>query len=118
MGKAPISPLQPRDFLILLALADGERHGYGLIKEIHELTDGAVRMDPANLYRAIKRLLRDGLVEDRGRRPAAQARDERRRYYAMTSEGRRVAAGEAGRLEKLTAVARSRHLIPEPGGSL
>lgn len=111
------APLQPRDFLILLALAGGERHGYGLIREIHDLTDGGVRMDPANLYRAIKRLLRDGLVEDLGRRPSELAGDERRRFYAMTREGQRLATLEATRLEKLTAVARSRRLIPDPGGS-
>ena len=105
-------PLQPRDFLILLALADGESHGYGLLKEIENLSDGRVRMDPANLYRALRRLVRDGLVVDAGRRPADAAAE--RRYYALAEAGRRLAASEARRLEKLTAVARARHLISDP----
>ncbi len=101
-------PLQPRDYLILLALADGERHGYGLIKEIENLTEGGVRMDPANLHRALQRLVRDGWVQDLGRLPAAE---ERRRYYAITEAGTRLARAEAARLDKLSAVARTR-LMP------
>lgn len=109
----PVSiPLQPRDFLIFLALADGERHGYGLVKEIESLSDGRVRMDPANLYRALRRLVRDGLVADAGRR--ADTAEQERRYYALTDAGRSLAAGEARRLEKLTAVARARQLITDP----
>lgn len=103
------APLQPRDFLILLALADRDRHGYGLVKEIDSLSDGQVRMDPANLYRALRRLVRDGWVEDLGLRAGESA--PRRRYYALSAEGRRLAATEARRLERLTAVARSR-LLP------
>lgn len=104
-------PLQPRDFLILLALAEGERHGYGLVQEIESLSERRVRMDPANLYRALRRLVRDGLVADVGRREHVEGE---RRYYALTEAGRRLAATEARRLEKLTAVARDRHLIPDP----
>ena len=108
-------PLHPKDFLILLALAAGDRHGYGLILDLEDLSDGRIRIDPANLYRSIKKLVRDGLVVDAGRRPAED--DQRRRYYAITAEGRRVATAEASRLERLTAVARSRQLIPDPGVS-
>ena len=106
-------PLHPKDFLILLALAAGDRHGYGLILDLEELSDGRIRIDPANLYRSIKKLVRDGLVVDAGRRAVED--DQRRRYYAITAEGRRLAAAEASRLERLTAVARSRRLIPDPG---
>jgi len=113
----PISiPLPPRDFLILLALAEGDRHGYGLIKEIQNLSDGEVRMDPANLYRALRRLVRDGLVADVGRRSVESTAIERR-YYALSEGGRRLAGSEARRLEKLTAVARSRQLISGPGSA-
>lgn len=109
----PVSiPLKPRDFLIFLALADGERHGYGLVKEIESLSDGRVRMDPANLYRALRRLVRDGLVVDAGRR--IQGADGERRFYSLTDAGRQLAASEARRLEKLTLVARARQLISDP----
>ena len=109
-------PLQPRDFLILLALAEGERHGYGLIQDLEQLSDGQVRIDPANLYRSLRRLARDGLVTDLGRR-SAEVGDERRRYYAITAIGRRLASAEAERLDRLTAIARDRQLISRPEGS-
>lgn len=105
-------PLKPRDFLIFLALAEGERHGYGLVKEIESLSDGRVRMDPANLYRALRRLVRDGLVVDAGRRMADG--ETERRFYSLTDAGRHLAASEARRLEKLTLVARARQLIGDP----
>jgi DNA-binding PadR family transcriptional regulator len=99
-------PLQPRDYLILLTLARGERHGYGMIQLVEERTSGAVRLDPANLYRALKRLIKQGLVQDAGRRSAPDARDERRRYYAITNLGRRVVAAEASRQAELLELAR------------
>ena len=113
MPSSSTPPLNPRDFLILLALADGERHGYGLIKDIETLSDGEVPMDPANLYRALKRLVKSGQVQDLGRRSVDES--QRRRYYALTPLGRRLAAAEAARLEKLAAVARTRRLLH--GGS-
>lgn len=107
--------MAPRDFLILLGLAAGERHGYGLIREIRELSDGGVEMDPANLYRAIKRLQRDALVRDLGRKEMG---DERRRYYALTDLGQQRVRAESLRLERLTRVARERRLVPNvEGGS-
>ena len=108
---ADFLPLAPRDFLVLLALADGPQHGYGLIKRIAEATSGAVAMDPANLYRALKRMRRDGLVA-----AAAAASDaDRRRDYALTPLGRRVLMAEAERVDTLAAVVRARRLLRGSG---
>jgi DNA-binding PadR family transcriptional regulator len=109
-------PLKPVDFVLLLALAEGERHGYGLVQEIDVRTDGAVRLAPGNLYRVIKRLMDDGLVAESGRRPAADLDDERRRYYRLTALGAKVARLEAHRLRALLATPAARALTrrPEP----
>ncbi|MEM8931229.1 MAG: PadR family transcriptional regulator [Acidobacteriota bacterium] len=109
----PTAPLKPRDFLILLALAGGERHGYGLIQDIRELSDDRVHMDPANLYRALRRMVRDGLVLDSGRRAGDGGAE--RRVYRLSDAGRQTAADEAQRLERLTVAARARRLITGPG---
>ena len=107
-------PLRPRDYLVLVALSAGEMHGYALIREIEALP-GGVRMDPANLYRALRRLTREGLVVASEKRPVRADDDERRRYYALTPAGRRVASAEAERLLELTRIARRRRLLPKPG---
>ncbi len=113
MSKAlSLLPLNPREYLILFALVEGERHGYGIVKDVMAQTDGQVRMDPANLYRVIKRLIRDGLVVAAGKRPAPESDHERRRYYAITKLGHDVVAAEAARLDQLTQAARARNLIP------
>ena len=104
-------PLKPVDFLVLLVLSDGERHGYGIVQDIEAETDGAVRMLPGNLYAVLGRLLRDGLVQESGRRPARDLDDERRRYYALTPLGRRVAIAEARRMEETLSMARAKNLI-------
>jgi DNA-binding PadR family transcriptional regulator len=96
-------PLKPVDFLLLLALVEGEQHGYALSRELYERTDGVVRLEPGNLYRVIKRLVDDGLVDVAARRPVAELDDERRRYYRITALGERVAAHEAHRLRNLLA---------------
>ena len=110
-----VLPLRPRDYLILLALSAGELHGYALVKEIESLTEAGVRMDPANLYRALRRLSDEGLVAASEERPAADSDDERRRYYTLTGRGQRVAAAESRRLEQLTGIARRRRLLARPG---
>ena len=115
-GSVAELPLRPRDYLILVALSAGELHGYALIQEIEALPAG-VRMDPANLYRALRRLAREGLVIASARRPTPEAEDERRRYYAITEAGRQVASAEARRLLELTRVARRLRLLPKPGRS-
>jgi DNA-binding PadR family transcriptional regulator len=104
-------PLKPVVFQILMALIDRERHGYGLVQEIH--SQWGVRLDAGNLYRALRAMLDEDLIEESERRPAPASDDERRRYYRVTPFGRRVAAAEAARLESLVAAARARRLLKE-----
>jgi DNA-binding PadR family transcriptional regulator len=94
-------PLKPVDLQLLLALAEEERHGYGLVQEIAERTEGLVVLDPGNLYRVIKRLVDDGLVAEAGHRAAADLGNERRRYYKLTALGGRVLGAELRRLRAL-----------------
>ena len=112
MDPSDLLPLNPRDFLILFALADEERHGYGIVRDVERESRGQVRLDPANLYRSIRRMISTGLVEEAERRPATTAGGERRRYYRITQFGREVVKREATRLAQLTAAARARSLIP------
>jgi DNA-binding PadR family transcriptional regulator len=105
-----------RDTLhILIALADRDRHGYSILQEISERTEGEVRLSPSTLYSAIKRLLEEGLIEELAERPDPAHDDERRRYYRLTKMGRRAAAEEVRQLEKLLADARSTGLVPKRG---
>lgn len=108
-------PLNPRDFLVLFSLTEGDKHGYGLVKDIERQSGGSVTVDPANLYRTLKRMIANGLVVEADTRPTPEAGDERRRYYAITPFGEEVVRLEATRLAELTAAARSRSLIPETG---
>ena len=112
-GRDPeeLLPLTPAVFHILLALADGERHGYGVIKEVDARTEGRVRLGPGTLYGSIKRMLEEGLIEESGERPDPELDDERRRYYRLTKFGRRVAVAEAERLARLVASARAKRLL-------
>jgi DNA-binding PadR family transcriptional regulator len=96
-------PLKPVDFLLLLALVEGEQHGYALAGHIAEATDGMIRLEPGNLYRVIRRLVDDALVAPSSRRPAPELDDQRRHYYRLTALGARVAALEARRLRSLLA---------------
>ena len=108
-------PLKPVDVLILFALARGERHGYGLMQDVLRDSDGAVRLEAGNLYRALRRLLERELCEESERRPAPDLDDERRRYYRLTPFGRRVLSAEALRLRTLVRAAEAARLIdPEP----
>ena len=109
-------PLSPRDFYILFALADEDRHGYGLVKVIEEQSNGALRLDPANLYRAVQKLANAGLVADADRRRAPDVADERRRYYRLTDLGRRVVIAEAERMRHLVEAATAKRLISPSGG--
>jgi DNA-binding PadR family transcriptional regulator len=110
-----ILPLTPAVFYILLALVDRERHGYGIMQEIAARTEGTVRMGPGTLYGSIKRMLKDGLIEESGERPDPELDDERRRYYRVTNFGQRVVQAEARRLAQLVDVARSKQLLLGPG---
>src|SRR5690242_21504128 len=103
--------MRPIEFHILLALASEDRHGYAILQEIARLTDDELEVEPGTLYRALHRMLIDGWIAESGRRPAADLDDERRRYYRLTPAGRRVAAAEAARLQRLVAVARAHRLL-------
>ena len=106
------APLPPATFQILLALVDGERHGYAIMKEVAEQTDGAGRLGPGTLYGTLKRLLDAGLVDEAGARPDAETDDERRRYYRITTRGLTTARAEARRLEAMRRVAKLLGLKP------
>lgn len=105
-------PLTPAVFHILLALADRERHGYGIMQDIAARTDGAMRMGPGTLYGSIKRMLADGLIVEVGERPDPELDDERRRYYRLTNLGQRVLHAEALRLEQLLRIAQAKRVLP------
>ena len=105
-------PLKPVVFQVLLSLVDGERHGYGLVQDIADRTAARISLEPGNLYRVLRTMIDDGLIEESDRRPAPDLDDERRRYYRMTKFGHRVAMAEAVRLEGIVAEARARKLIP------
>ncbi len=107
-------PLTPAVFHILLALADGEMHGYGVMLQVEQRTDGKMRLGPGTLYGSIKRMIADGLIEESDERPDPKLDDERRRYYRLTGFGRRVAVAEAERLAKLVTVARAKSLLKGP----
>ncbi|HML15566.1 MAG TPA: PadR family transcriptional regulator [Bryobacteraceae bacterium] len=106
-----MSPLTPAVFHILLALADEERHGYGIMQEIALRTGGEVRLGPGTLYGTIKRMLAEGLIEECGERPEASPDEERRRYYRLTASGRAAASAEARRLAQLVRVSRRKRLL-------
>jgi|SRR5436190_16332652 len=104
-------PLTPAVFHVLLALADGERHGYAIMQEVAEHTDGTIKMGPGTLYGTIKRLLDAKLIEESDERPDSTIDDERRRYYRLTAVGERVVKAEARRYEEMVKLARSKRLI-------
>lgn len=106
-------PLQSATFHILMALADGDRHGYAIIQDVEERTNGELRLSPGTLYRSIQRMLEQGLITETRERPAPEEDDERRRYYRITSFGISVAKAETSRLSQLLKMARSRGFVPE-----
>ncbi|MFL5580180.1 MAG: PadR family transcriptional regulator [Gemmatimonadaceae bacterium] len=106
-------PLPPATFHILLSLAEGDRHGYGIIQDVEQRTGGELRLSAGTLYRSIQRLLEQGLLVESTRRPAPAEDDERRRYYRLTPFGTAVARAEARRLSELVRMARARGLTPE-----
>jgi DNA-binding PadR family transcriptional regulator len=111
-------PLTPAVFHILLALADKERHGYGIILEVRQNTQGKMQMGPGTLYGTIKRMLAARLIEESDERPDPELDDERRRYYRLTEHGRRTLAAEVARLSNLLDVAREKRLIKDPSARL
>jgi DNA-binding PadR family transcriptional regulator len=118
-----MAPADPRDQLpltpvvlhILLALAEGERHGYGIAQEIEQTTDGAVRAGPGTLYGSIQRMLTARLIEEAPQKKRSTSDDERRRYYRMTAFGRRVLDLELQRLAHIVRLARGKRLLRDTG---
>ncbi len=105
-------PLPPATFHILLALAEGERHGYAVIQDVEARTEGELRLSAGTLYRSIARMVEQGLIVEVTRRRTAED-DERRRYYRMTTFGNAVARAEMRRLSQLLRLARASGLSPE-----
>ena len=101
-------------FHILLALADQERHGYDIMREVDERTDGQMRLGPGTLYGSIKRMLNDSLIQELEERPDPELDDERRRYYRLTDFGQKVLRAEVQRISKMVAVAQRKRLIAKP----
>ena len=104
-------PLTPAVFNILLALADGEKHGYGIMLEVEANTKGQVLMGPGTLYGSIKRMLQAGLIEESDNRADPELDDERRRYYRLTGLGRRTLRMEAERLSSQVKLARAKNVF-------
>jgi len=105
------TPLTPAVFNILLALADGEKHGYGIMLEVEANTNGQVIMGPGTLYGSIKRMLKADLIEESDERADPQMDDQRRKYYKLTNLGRRVLGMEAERLASQVMIARAKNIL-------
>ncbi len=104
-------PLTPAMFHVLLALAEGDIHGYGILTEVTLLTGGAMTLSAGTLYGILRRLESEGMVVERKDRPAPELDDERRRYYSLTEFGLRVARAEAERLQDMISLARAKNLL-------
>ena len=104
-------PLTPSEFHVLLALAEGDKHGYAIHKDVLTQTEGRVGLSTGTLYAILKRLLSEGMVEKSDCRPAPDRDDERRRYYRLTRFGKEVAAAELAEMEKHLSTARARNLL-------
>ena len=111
MTATPPLVLTEQTFFILLSLAEGPRHGYAFLGDVEGLSDGRLRLSTGTLYGAIKRMMRDGLVERSDERPDPEIDDERRRYYRITEFGRDVAREEARRIERLAKTVRRSQLL-------
>lgn len=104
-------PLTPLAFQVLLALAGTDRHGYGIIREVDERTDGLIRLRTGTLYTLLQRLIDEGLIEDAPTPAGETTDDSRRKYYRLTELGRSVLSAEARRLESLIGEARRKHVL-------
>jgi DNA-binding PadR family transcriptional regulator len=107
----PKLPLTPPVFHILLALADEERHGYGIMQDVARQTNDALQLGPGTLYGCLKRMLAAGLVEESDERPDTELDDERRRYYRMTALGRSTVRAEASRLAEAVSAAKAKLVL-------
>jgi DNA-binding PadR family transcriptional regulator len=109
-------PLSPAVFNILLALADGDKHGYGIMLEVEQNTSGQVNMGPGTLYGSIKRMLKAGFIHESDERPDPELDDQRRRYYGLTDLGKKVLLAESRRLVNQVAVLRMKGVLESSGG--
>jgi DNA-binding PadR family transcriptional regulator len=107
-------PVTPAMFQILLALADGEKHGYAILKEVALRTGDKVRLSAGTLYGNLARLVASGLIAESQKRPESRFDDERRRYYRLTEFGREVAVAEANRMDEALGQARAKKLFRRP----
>ena len=116
VGRKPEDhlPLTPAVLNILLSLASEERHGYGIMQEVEQRTDGKMKLGPGTLYRSIKQMITAGLIEESDERPDPELDDQRRRYYRFTNFGQRVATAELERLESIVGSGREKGLLPGP----
>jgi DNA-binding PadR family transcriptional regulator len=110
-NPSDLLPLPVAQLHILLALADGEKHGYAIMSEVEVVTEGSVTMGPGTLYGTVKRMLNAGLVEETDERPDPELDDERRRYYRLTGLGERVLDAEVARMEQLARAATARRIV-------
>lgn len=111
--KEPTTPLTPAVFHILLALSDGERHGYGIMKQVEADSEGKVKMGPGTLYGSLKRMLDAGLVKESDKRIDPEMDDQRRIYYQLTAVGAQALAAEIERYHHLVTLAKERELLPK-----
>jgi DNA-binding PadR family transcriptional regulator len=110
---AALIPLPPATFHILMAVAQEDRYGYGIIQDVARRTGGELRLSAGTLYRSIQRMLEQGLIVETDDRPAPEFDDERRRYYRISAFGIAVARAETGRMAQLVRIARTQGLLPE-----
>lgn len=111
MPKRKLDPLPSAAFQILLSLADEDRHGYGIMRQVEEQTNGRVRLGPGTLYGSIQSLVEARMIEEVGEGVDAKLGQERRRYYRLTPSGRKLARAEAERLADMVRVARDRKIL-------
>ena len=114
--REEMPPLTPAVFHVLLALVDGERHGYAIMQEVTESTKAQIKMGPGTLYGTIRRLLEARMIEESDERPDPGMDDERRRYYRLTAIGQRAVKAEALRYAAMAEVARRKRLIGRRAG--
>lgn len=108
--------LSPSDFRILLALGDGDMHGYGIMRTLSERTEGRESVLPGTLYASLARMVDQGLVEERDPPPDDASGGPRRRYYRRTERGRVAARAESERLRVLLSMAEEQDILPATGG--
>ena len=116
-NSTPNAPLSPAAFSILLALKDNEKHGYAILQEVAQRTQGEIKLLPGTLYNLLKRMLEDAWIEELDERPDPSLDDERRRYYRLSGLGQQILSQEARRLESLVQLARESGLLAAADGT-